>query len=109
MKDEKNNCTEQGFWQKLNTTAKHAGQEVIEKALQLYYTAESAETPRWVKVVIYGALAYLIAPLDTIPDFLPGGLVDDMGILAGTLSAVIAHITPEIKKRASEKLDEWFG
>ena len=84
MKDDKQ-YTEHGFWQKLNTTAKVIGQEVVEKALQLYYTAESAETPRWVKVIIYGALAYLIAPLDAIPDFLPGGYVDDMGILAGTL------------------------
>ena len=108
MKDEKDNYTEQGFWQKLNTTAKHAGQEVIEKALQLYYTAESSETPRWVKVIIYGALAYLISPLDAIPDFLPAGLTDDLGVLAGTLSAVISFITPQVKKRVREKLDEWF-
>ena len=108
MHDDPKNYTEQGFWDKVNTTAKRAGQEVIEKALQLYYTAKSAETPRWIRVLIYGALAYLIAPLDMIPDFLPGGFTDDMGILAGTLSAVIAHITPEVKKRASEKLREWF-
>ncbi|MYC13764.1 MAG: DUF1232 domain-containing protein [Gemmatimonadetes bacterium] len=107
MKDDQK-YTEAGFWEKINTTAKKAGQEVVEKALQLYYTAESAETPRWMRVLIYGALAYLIAPLDAIPDFLPAGLTDDLGILAGTLSAVIAHITPEVKKRASEKLDEWF-
>ena len=105
----KDNYTEQGFWQKLNTTAKRAGQEVIEKALQLYYTAESAETPRWIRVLIYSALAYLIAPLDAIPDFLPGGFTDDLGVLTGTLSAAIAHITPEVKRRAAEKLEEWFG
>ena len=64
--------TEKGFWQKLNTTAKVIGQGVVDKALQLYYAAESAETPGWVKVIIYSALAYLIAPLDAIPDFLPG-------------------------------------
>ena len=107
MKDDQK-YTEAGFWEKINTTAKKAGQEVVEKALQLYYTAESAETPRWIRVLIYGALGYLIAPLDMIPDFLPGGFVDDLGVLAGTLSAVISFITPQVKKRAREKLDEWF-
>ena len=108
MQDDPNDYTEQGFWQKLNTTSKIIGQEVVNKALQLYYTAESAETPRWIRVLIYGALAYLIAPLDAIPDFLPGGFTDDLGILAGTLSAVIAHISPQVKDQAKKKLDEWF-
>lgn len=99
---------EQGFWDKLNTTAKKAGKGAVEKALQLYYTAEPAETPRWTKVIIYTALAYLIAPLDAIPDFLPGGFTDDMGILAATLSSVIAHITPQVKEKAQNKLDEWL-
>lgn len=100
--------TDKGFWDKVNRTAKVIGQGVIHKALQLYYTAESVETPKWVKVVIYGALAYLIAPLDAIPDFLLGGFADDLGVLAGTLSAVISHITPQVKVRARKKLDEWF-
>lgn len=107
MKDDKQ-YTEQGFWEKITTTAKKAGQEVVEKALQLYYTAEASETPGWLKAVIYGALAYLIMPLDAIPDFLPGGYADDLPIMAGALSAAIAHITPEIKERAKKKLDEWF-
>ena len=38
-----------------------------------------------------------------------GGFTDDLGILAGTLAAVIAYISPEVKKRATEKLEEWFG
>ena len=108
MKDNQHEYDDQTFWEKVNTTAKQAGQEVIKKALQLYYTSQASGTPTWVKAAIYGALAYLIAPLDMIPDFLPGGFTDDMGILAGTLSAVIAHITPEVKKRATEKLREWF-
>ena len=110
MSEDSNQYTEKGFWDKLNNHAKKAGSEVVEKALQLYYAADSPDTPTWAKTVIYGALVYLIAPLDLIPDFIPvGGFTDDLGILAGTLAAVVAHITPEIKKRASEKLDEWFG
>ena len=94
MKDDKQ-YTEHGFWEKITTIAKKAGQEVMEKALQLHYTAEAKETPRWVKVTIYGALAYLIAPLDMIPDFLPGGLVDDMGILAGHYQPLLPISRPK--------------
>ncbi len=109
MQDDPKNYTEQGFWDKVNTVAKAAGQEVVEKALQLYYAASDSQTPVWAKTLIYGALAYLIAPLDMIPDFIPiTGFTDDLGVLAGTFAAVISYITPEIKKRATEKLDQWF-
>ena len=107
MKDDQK-YTEQGFWEKISTVTKVASKGLVDKALQLYYCAQSASTPAWLKATIYGALAYLIFPLDAIPDFLPGGYVDDLPILAGALSAAIHHITPEIKKRASDKLNEWF-
>ena len=65
--------TEKGFWEKLDNHAKKAGSEVVEKALQLYYAADSPTTPTRAKTMIYGALVYLIAPLDLIPDFIPVG------------------------------------
>lgn len=89
--------TEQGFWEKLNTTAKKAGSDVVEKALQLYYAADAPTTPTWAKGVIFGALAYLIAPLDGIPDPIPfAGFSDDLGVLIVAISTVAFHITPEV-------------
>ena len=39
--------------------------------------------------VAVGALAYLLAPVDAVPDLLPGaGLVDDAGVLAAALAAI---------------------
>ena len=35
------NYSEAGFWQKLNTFARKAGHDLVEKSLQLYYAAES--------------------------------------------------------------------
>ena len=63
--------TDAGFWQKFNTFARKAGRGLIEKALQLYYAAESPDTPTWEKGMIYGALAYFVAPIDAIPDITP--------------------------------------
>ena len=52
------NYNEAGFFQKLNIFARIAGHTLVEKALQLYYAAESKDTPKWAKGVVMGALAY---------------------------------------------------
>ena len=61
----------QNLLNKIGKLALSAGKPVIEKALQLFYATQSPDTPAWAKRVIYGALAYLILPIDAIPDYLP--------------------------------------
>ena len=103
------NYSEAGFWQKLNTFARKAGHDLVEKSLQLYYAAESPDTPTGARGVVFGALAYFVAPLDAIPDVTPGiGFADDLCVLIGAVSAVAAHITPEVKDQADKKMTEWF-
>ena len=107
--DEQQEYTNAGFWQKLNTFARKAGHDLVEKSLQLYYAAESPDTPTWARGVIFGALAYFVAPIDAIPDVTPGiGFADDLCVLIGAVSAVAAHITPEVKDQADKKMAEWF-
>lgn len=102
--------SDQGFWNKLVGFAKAAGKEVIEKALQLYYTLQEPGTPAWAKTVIIGALGYFISPLDAIPDLTPMvGYTDDIGVLAMAVASVATHITDEVKAKAAAKLVEWFG
>ena len=99
-----------GFWDKLVRYARIAGQEVIEKALQLYYAAEHPNTPTWAKTVIYGALGYLIFPLDALPDVTPMvGYADDLGVLAAAIATVALYITDDVKRKAAQKLRDWFG
>jgi len=86
------------------------GREVVEKALLLYFVLQNAETPQWAKNIIYGALGYLIVPLDAIPDFTPvAGYTDDFGALVMALSAVAIFITPEVKEKAKQQLKAIFG
>ena len=99
-----------GFWDKLVGYAVIAGREVIEKALQLYYAAEDTNTPAWAKTVIYGALGYLIFPMDAVPDVTPMiGYVDDLGVLAAAIATVALYITDDVKRKAAQKLCDWFG
>lgn len=102
--------SDQGFWDKVIQFAKAAGKEVVDKALQLYYTLQEPATPAWAKAIIIGALGYFISPIDAIPDITPIiGYADDLGVLAMAVAAVAMYITDEIKARAAAKLVEWFG
>lgn len=102
--------SEVDFWHKLKDFAIHAGREVVERALTLYYAAQRPETPLWAKTIIYSALAYFVLPTDVIPDFAPfAGYADDLSALAAALAAVSMCITPEVKAAAKQKVQDWFG
>ena len=97
------------FLKKITTIALKAGKDIIEKALQLFYAAQSPDTPAWARRIVYGALAYLVLPIDAIPDFLPVvGFTDDLAIITAALSTIAAYITPEIKDKSQAKLVQWF-
>ena len=105
-----NAFSDDGFWGKVTKFAKTAGKEVIEKALWLYYAAQNPQTPLWAKTTIYGALGYLISPIDAIPDVTPVvGYADDLGVLVAAVAAVAVYITDEVKALTAKKLKDWFG
>ena len=98
-----------GLVRKIARIAKRAGRTVVQKALLLHYAVRNPATPAWARRVIYGALAYLVLPLDAIPDFLPGvGYTDDLSVIAAALAAVAYYITPEVKQQAEQATNRWF-
>lgn len=102
--------SEESFRDKLSRYGKLAGFEVVEKALWLYYAAQSENTPAWARGIIFGALAYFINPVDAIPDLLPViGFSDDLGALALAVATVALHITPEVREKARARIKEWFA
>ena len=88
--------------------AKKAGKIIIQNALTLYYTLNS-DAPKWVKVIIAMALAYLVAPIDSIPDLIPVlGFSDDLGLLITVLSKIAIHINNESRQQARQDVDRIF-
>jgi uncharacterized membrane protein YkvA (DUF1232 family) len=74
--------------------------------LAAFYCATDRETPTWVKATLIGAIAYFIAPIDAVPDFLVGlGYTDDAAVLIGALKAVSGHVTDAHKARAQDWLN----
>lgn len=102
--------TEAGFWQKLKKFAATAGKEVVEKALLLYYAGQEEDAPAWAKATIVASLGYFIAPLDAIVDLTPAvGYADDLGVLALAIAAVATYINDDVRTKARDKMQGWFG
>ena len=60
-------------------------------------------------ITIIGALGYFISPIDAIPDFLPGGLVDDGGVIATAVATLACCSDPEVVAAAKAKASKWFN
>jgi uncharacterized membrane protein YkvA (DUF1232 family) len=71
-----------------------------ERVLLLWLVLHDPDTPKWVKGVAVFCLGYLILTLDSIPDFLPVGLVDDAVLVAATVITVRSHISGDIRTKA---------
>lgn len=102
--------SDESFWDKVKTVGKKAGVKVVYAALLLFYTLKDADVPPWAKSVIIGALAYFIAPIDLIPDFIPVvGFADDFGTLLAAVAVVAKLINDDTRGKARAKLVAWFG
>ena len=109
-KDYKAAYSDKKLWKKLGKFAKALGVKMTYTVLLLYYAYRRKETPRWAKTIVLGALGYLIAPIDAIPDIAPiVGYTDDLGVLSFGLVAISAYINQEVKENAKSKLSKWFG
>ena len=101
--------SEKGFWHKVSSVARKAGQTALNPALRMYFAAQDSDTPVWARTTIYGALGYFISPIDALPDFTPLlGYTDDITLMAGAVAIVAAHIKPEHRARADKVLKRWF-
>jgi uncharacterized membrane protein YkvA (DUF1232 family) len=97
---------EAAFRKKLRTVPAN----VLRKALTLYVILTDRCTPLWVRALVLAALAYLINPLDAVPDALPGlGLTDDLAVLALTLVRLSRFVNPRVALRAKRLMPEWLA
>ncbi len=98
------------IFKKIKRKAAKAGKKIIYPALLLFFAYQRDDTPNWAKRIMMGALAYLILPLDGIPDFLPIiGFTDDIGVIAASLATVAFYINDQVKSQAKAKVNDWFG
>ncbi len=103
----KEGISDRDIWDKIAGVPRGAGSALIRSAVTLSVLLREAGIPVWVKVSIVAALGYFICPFDAIPDFLPGGFIDDLAAMALLLRQLKAFINGNIRERVEHLLPEY--
>ena len=98
------------FLDKVTKYGKLIGITALYKAVQLWFVLQKPDVPAGTKAVIMGALGYLIAPLDFLPDLLPVlGYTDDMVAITFALIKVQGYIDEGVERKSKKLLTKIFG
>lgn len=95
----------------LRPWALKAGRATTRPLLQFYYVMDDDSTSTLDRVLIYAAIIYTIVPMDIVPRvvYKSLGILDDGIAILYVYKKIKDRITPEIKAKVEETLDEWFG
>ena len=106
----KKDYSEQGLKDKIAKYSKAIGIEVLYKVVQLWYVLQRDDVPKSTKAIIMGALGYLIAPLDFLPDLTPVlGYSDDMVAITFAMLKLQGYINDDVRNHAKQFLANIFG
>ena len=101
---------EQGFLTTVRQRAVAIGGKGLEKVFLAYHVLRDPETPMKAKAVLGSALAYLVMPLDLVPDLVPVvGFSDDLAAISTALLAVAASVKPRHHEQARESVAGLLG
>ena len=101
---------ESSFLDKVTKYGKLIGINALYKAVQLWFMMQKPDVPATTKTVIMGALGYLIAPLDFLPDLMPVlGYTDDFVAITFALIKVQGYIDEEVERKSKHLLAKIFG
>ena len=101
---------ESSFLDKVTKYGKLIGINALYKAVQLWFVMQKPDVPATTKAVIMGALGYLIAPLDFLPDLMPVlGYTDDFVAITFALIKVQGYIDEEVERKSKKLLTKIFG
>lgn len=104
------NLDYRALWESICKWSRKAGRTATRPVLLMWYVMRSKETPRRDKWAIFGALAYLVLPIDILDaKRLPIiGWLDEVTSLAVLVRKMSKYITPELEACADKQLDRWF-
>lgn len=75
-------------------------------ARRLWYALRHPAAPGWLKAATVLLLAYLVSPIDLVPESLPLiGVVDDLVLLPTAVHWLLSKLPPALR----EDLDRHFG
>ncbi len=86
---------------KLRKLVKAAGRD----ALILFFAVRDPATPRALKLACVAALAYLISPVDLLPDLPMIGWVDDALVFSLGIPYLVKKLPAAVRARCSDRAD----
>lgn len=103
------NYSDEKFLGKVKKFGANIGFKALHSAMVMFYSLKDPNLPNKDRMIILGALGYLILPIDLIPDFIPVvGFTDDVAIIIAALAKVMNSVSEENKIKAHQQLKKWF-
>ncbi|PSB00748.1 YkvA family protein [Merismopedia glauca] len=107
---EKMEYSDDKFWEKMREFGLQAGKGLVEQAFTMWYIMHDSNIPTQAKLIVGGALAYWILPVDMVPDILPVvGFTDDLPIIGSAFASIAMNITPDIIANARQQTEALFA
>lgn len=96
---------------KLKPYALKVGRVAARPLLTFYYVLNDEKTTTLDRVLVYAAIIYTISPVNLIPAALYHllGVLDEGAAVLFVYKKIKNNVTPEIRQKVEDTLDEWFG
>ncbi len=78
-------------------------------ALVLFFAIRDPRTPRGLKIAATAALAWILSPIDPLPDLPLIGWVDDLLVLSVGLPLLISRLPAPVRDSARERSDRFVA
>lgn len=110
IKGKEQHYSDKKFITKVQKSGLQLGFKALHAAVTLFVALKSPNMPKSQKLIILGALGYLILPIDLVADFLPMiGLADDALIIIKAVMSVYKNVDASMEQEAHALLKKWFG
>lgn len=96
---------------KLKPYALKVGRVAARPLLTFYYMLNDEKTTTLDRVLVYAAIIYTISPVSLIPAAVYHllGVLDEGAAVLFVYKKIKNNVTPEIRQKVEDTLDEWFG
>lgn len=110
IKGKEKHYSDDKFVAKVKDTGLGLGFKALHAATTLFVALKSPNMLNKQKLIILGALGYLILPVDLIGDFLPVvGLADDAFVIIKAVMSVYKQVDEDMEQEAHALLKKWLG
>ena len=96
-----------GVWRDLKNSAKAIKREII----VVYFAARDPRTPWWLRIFALLIAAYVLSPVDLIPDFIPVlGYLDDVILVPLAIRLLMRWLPEDVRVDArarAERIQHW--